>query len=762
MDLEKEKIMPFRTYKPLLILLACLAATAAAVDTRDGRNPNKGSGTAEDPYLVPRISTDIRIDGNLDEEAWKEALLLELSYEVQPGENTAAPVRTEVYLVYDNSCLYAAFKAFDPDPSAIRAHLSDRDNAWSDDVVALVLDTFNDERRDFLLGVNPLGVQIDTVEVWIGSGGGGSWDTIWDSAARITDWGWSAEMKIPFSSIRFQRGREGQVWGFDAIRLYPRSQSHLIGTFPRDRNNNCYLCQAIKIKGFDDATPGRNVEISPTFTAVRTDNRPDFPAGELQKYDQKADIGLTARWGITPNITLGGTVNPDFSQVEADSLQLDINQPFALFYSEKRPFFVEGSDFFSTPLDAVYTRTMRDPSWGIKLSGKEGANTLGAYVVRDDLTNIIFPGPQGSHSTSLMAANTSSVFRYKRDIGSKYTLGLLLTDREGDDYFNRVLGFDGEFRFTDKDQLSLQVLGSSTRYPGDVASAFDQQSEDFGDSALELYYLHSARTLTWWGGFRQIGTDFRSDLGFIPQVGFRRYLAGSRYAWIPKEKSWFSTIFIQGSVRNMEDLDGNLLERLAYVRLNYEGLPKSSHSYVEFDRSRESYNGLQFDLNSVVFHHCMSPNAHSHTGVSAIIGDRIDYANTRLGKRLYLTGDINYSLTTQLRVIFSQTYERLTVDQGRLYTAKNSEVGIVYHFNTRTFFRSIFQFVDYSRNTPLYTYAVDSKFKRFFTQLLFSYKINPQTVLFIGYSDNYLGSQEYGLTQSDRTFFVKLGYAWVL
>jgi hypothetical protein len=204
-----------------------------------------------------------------------------------------------------------------------------------------------------------------------------------------------------------------------------------MGLFPRDRSNNCYMCQALKIKGFEGASPGRNIEINPTLIGARTDHRPDFPGGDFEKRDQDAEAGLTARWGMTPNLTLSLTANPDFSQVEADAMQLDINQPFALFFPERRPFFTEGTDFFGALKNIIYTRTIRDPSWGIKLTGKEGNHTIGAYALRDGVTNFIFPGSQGSSSASLDRSNMSSVFRYKLDLGSRYTVGLIATDREG-------------------------------------------------------------------------------------------------------------------------------------------------------------------------------------------------------------------------------------------------------------------------------------------------------------------------------------------
>jgi len=311
------------------------------------------------PYRVPLVETPVKVDAVLDEEVWEKAVKIDANIEVQPGENIPAPVRTEVLLAYSETHFYAAFRAYDPDPSQIRAHVSDRDKIYSDDWVALILDTFNDQRRTYDFFSNPLGIQGDQIE---NSGnGGGAWDAIWDSHGKITKYGYVVEMSIPFSSLPFQHIDGDQIWSFDAVRSYPRNVRHHIGAFPRDRNNNCYMCQSLKLIGFAGAIPGKNIEIDPTFSAGTTQERADETSGPFKVKDRSYDPGVTARWSFTPNMTLSATANPDFSQVEADVAQMDINTQFALYYPEKRPFFLEGADFFGTSLQAVHTRMLAEP-----------------------------------------------------------------------------------------------------------------------------------------------------------------------------------------------------------------------------------------------------------------------------------------------------------------------------------------------------------------------------------------------------------------
>ena len=709
-------------------------------------------------HPIPQIEGSVVVDGELDEPAWRDSWSWELAFEVTPGENTPAPVRTEVLVMHDRTHLYVGFRAFDPDPSRIRARLSDRDEAWSDDWVGVVLDTFNDERRNYLLLVNPLGVQMDNIENE--SAEDTVWDGIWESAASIEEWGWSAEIAVPFSTLRFQRSDQPQVWGFDAIRGYSRDTFRQMGAFPRDRSNNCYLCQSLKITGFAGASPGRNLEVVPTLTASRTDVREELPDGPLLEGDLESELGITARWGVTPNLTLSGAINPDFSQVEADARQLDVNEPFALFYPEKRPFFMEGADYFGTPLEAVYTRMIRDPAWGLKLTGKEGPHTLGGYVVQDDVTNLIIPGSQGSSAASLDADNLSTVLRYEHDIGNRHTLGALVTDREGDDYFNRVAGVDGDFRLSDQDRVTLQLLGSSTRYPGDLAAEFEQPAGSFDDLAAELIYQHETRTVEWWAIYNDVGTDFRADLGFMPRVDYRSGELGAGYTWNATATSWYSQIDLMLELNRVEDQAGNMLDQEAEVELVLQG-PLESVFLVEPSYRREGYGGAEFEMSGLELSLSLRPASDVEAWFVAAAGGQVDYANVQEGDAVNLELGLVYRLGRHLRLEIEDIHETMDVDQGWLYRANIAQLGATWQLDVRTFVRAILQHVAYDFNTALYQDGRSAETEELYAQLLFSYKVNPRTVVFVGCSEDEVGDAAYGLTPASRSLFVKLGYAWV-
>jgi hypothetical protein len=724
-------------------------------------------------YQIPETEGRVKIDGVLDDEAWQEALLIELNYETSPSENVPPPVKTEAYLIHNEGNLYVGFKAYDPDPLAVRAHLSDRDEIWGDDSVSIMLDTFNDSLRAFEFECNPLGIQRDAMLNDAGGGWGGharsddSWDAIWESSGRRTDWGYAVEIAIPFNALSFPRSRREQTWGIVVSRDYPRNVRHSIRNVPRDRSRNCSICQAAKMVGFEGISPGRNMEITPTVTGFRYDEREDFPDGQMLEQSSNAEPGLTARWGITPNFNLHGAINPDFSQVEADAYQLEINRQFALRYQEKRPFFLEGRDFFNTPINAVYTRSIVDPSYGVKVTGKEGANALGVYYARDDVTHLIFPGSQGSDSESFAMPSTAAVVRYRRDVLNNSTVGVLVTDREGGDYYNRVFGVDGRLRLTSTDTMTFQALGSSTRYDIPLfeellgEEGLDLPGDTFNDWSHELRYEHRTRD---WGAsvsHERIGGDFRADLGHLSRVGFQRFGVHGGPVWYGDSDSPITRFSVDGSYRQMNELDGGLLERSIDGGAHLRGALQSSLMY-RFSLKRQTYEDLVADLTTHFVRGSIRPSGAVNIEMNAYFGDSIDYNHARVGYRWSLTPELGLNLGKHIRIDFDHELTDFTVGGDRLYRANVTQSRFIYQFNSRMFVRSILQYIDIRRNQALYEDEIDPISKRLFSQLLFSYKLNARTVFYLGYSDNYKAYQDIDFTQSDRAVFMKIGYAWVL
>ena len=705
---------------------------------------------------------EILIDGALDEAAWAAATVIPLTHEWSPGDNAEPPVRTECLVTFDSANLYVAFRAFDPDPAQIRAHLADRDTAFLDDTVGFFVDTFNDQRRAFEFRVNPLGVQmeatvndIDATEDW-------SWNAIWDSAGRITAEGYVVEVAVPFRQLRFPRTAEAQTWGFLALRTYPRSVLHDIRSASNLRNQNCTVCQFDTLAGFQRIETGHNLETVPTITAGRTDARLRLDTPLVQG-DEEAEAGLSVRWGITPNVTLNATVNPDFSQVEADAAELNVNERFALFFPEKRPFFLEGADFFETPLDAVFTRTVADPSFGLKLTGKEGRNAFGVFLAEDRLNNLLFPSAESSGLASVDQDVRSGVVRYRRDIGRVSTLGVIYAGREADGYSNQVYGLDGNLRLTASDTVRFQAVNSATEYPGEVALLNEQPSRPFDGAAYTVSYSHGTRNWAWVASLDQRDAGFRADSGFIPQVDFRdRAGAVVRTFW-GKPGSWYSRFLINVNSSRKETLDGQLLEEDAGLTLLYEG-PLQSVVRVRLLPNRESYLGVTYNDYRQDLLVALRPTGDFYAELFLRGGETIDFVNGRQADFTHVQPRVEFKLGRRTSGELQHTWQDFEVRGERFLRANLTQTTLRHHLNIRTFFRAILQYRDVERDLALHNPGINLQPEegRLFSQLLFSYKLNPQTVVLLGYSDLYEETRLVDeLTQRNRNFFLKLGYAWL-
>jgi hypothetical protein len=745
-----------------MIAVASAAGLVAAQEEADAP-PNRFRQRLTHP--VPRTASEITIDGRLDEPAWSEAAEIRLELEWFPGDNAVPPVETAAYVTYDDRNIYLGFRCLDPNPALIRAHLMDRDEINTfvqDDHVSIMLDTFNDERRAFQYRVNPLGVQADAIFSEVDGIEDWSWDMIWASKGSITADGWEVEIALPVNQLRFQKTQEEQTWGIELGRSWPRSSRHRISDSGRDRNRACILCQFDKISGLEGLEPGRNLEIDPTVTGTRTDEIDEFPDGDLEEAEQDAEAGLTVRWGITPNMTLLGTANPDFSQVEADVAQLDVNERFALLFEEKRPFFLEGIDFFSTPINAVFTRTVVAPDWGGKLTGKVAKNAIGVFAAADSVTGLLFPSNQGSESTLLDESVTSGVFRYRRDVGTGSTLGVLYSGREGDDYHNRVAGLDGFVRVTAKDTVAFQFLGSDTLYPREVAEEFEQPFESFGDEALFVDYVHDSRRWFWHLSYEDRGPDFRVDSGFVPRVDVRDVEGILIRSFWGEEDDWFDRWRVGTVVNRIEDHAGQLTDEEFWLITDFNG-PLQSFVQLEVGRLQGFLDGVFYeDLNRWDLYGELQPSGAVRLEMFTAMGDAIDFRNNQPAEELLIDPVIEAKIGRHVNLKLDHVYQRLDVEGGELFEANLTQLRLVYNFNLRTFARAIFQWLDLEQNPELFIEPVEPEEETLFTQLLFSYKLNARTVLFLGYSDNQRGLQDVALTRTDRTFFVKLGYAWIL
>ncbi len=722
---------------------------------------------AED-IALPQTGGEIIVDGVLSDVAWQDAVQVELDLEYQPGDNIPARVRTTAYLMEDGKFLYIAFAASDPDPSKIRAYLRDRDSAYNDDFVGVVIDTYNDGRRAFEFFVNPLGAQMDLTNNEAAAEGqfnteDDSWDAIWDSAGKINPEGYVVEMKIPLNQLRFPASNGKKVWGLDLSRSYPRGKRYQFSNNLHDRDINCYLCQIGKISGLENAEPGRDLEVVPTVTASQSDHSDNPGIDPLISGGARTEAGVSLRWGITPDLTANLAVNPDFSQIEADAAQLEVNNRFALFFPEKRPFFLEGADYFTTPVNAVFTRTIASPEVGTKLTGKRGENTFGVFAAQDEKTNLLFPGAFGSDTTTLEQSSTSLVGRYSRGFGNTSSVGGLVTARTGDGYSNTVAGLDGRWKVNDQHTLSIQHLESETEYPLAVAEEFDQPEKTFDGSATVARYEYDSRN--WFGNLRYVRlTDgFRADSGFEPRVGFTWQTINLRRVWHGTDDNWWSRVRLHTQYNLTHLEDGTFSGRKMSARLGVGG-PMQSFTQIAFITGSELDNDILFKTSRIRFYSEFQPRGGLSFTFLAEDGEQIDYSNSRLGDRKMLQPSIVWNVNRNLLASVSSIFASLDTKEGdKIFDASVIDARLTWQFNLRSFLRLTVQHSATSRNPDVYIDEVDANSKNVGRQLLYSYKINPQTVFYLGYSDQYVDDDNLdGLTASDRSLFMKIGYAWSL
>ncbi|MEM7414890.1 MAG: DUF5916 domain-containing protein [Gemmatimonadota bacterium] len=746
--------------------LLAVPATVAGQEATDGTTSRIVERPEWTDATVRRASSRIEIDGRVDEAAWADAESIALPWEIEPRLNVDTELATDCRITFDDRNLYFGCRMSDPDPGSIRAFLVDRDQTDGQDEIGLVIDPFRDSRRAFGFNLNALGVQKDWV--YDREQGNDAWNAIWDSRGRLTSNGWEVEAAIPFASLRFPATTDPQDWGFFVWRGRPRSEEVSVRSVPRNPSNQCALCQMAVLRGVEPPEPGLGLEVAPYATVERTDSRPEVTSPSLATGPTNDEYGVDARWSVTSDLTANLTINPDFSQVEADGAQLQSNQQFALFFPERRPFFLEGSEIFeTTPFRAVFTRTIADPSVGAKLTGKGGAWAYGVLAARDERTNLLFPGPQSSASTGLESANSAFMARVRRDVGEASTVGGLVTARDGEGgYRNLVAGADARVRIGQASSVTAQVLGSETEYPTEVASAFGQPMGSFGGWAARAHFDYRTRT-RWLSSFvSHTDPGLRADGGFVAGADFQQVDArGGFNVWMDDHPLLTRIESVSGGGR-FQETDGTLIGQFVFTSFGAHGARQSRLS-ANPDVFWREYRGQRFRIERLNLSGEVQPTRRIYADFFFQLGRELDFANTRESGLTRLSGSLDLRLGRSIEWDMDYDEKRLTYLGQRVFRESIAQTRVFYHFSSRLFFRAIVQLRDVARDPALYVVEVDPTSRSLDSQLLLSYKVNPQSVVLVGYSDASLGIREnqdpfaaLDLTRLSRSFFLKLSYAW--
>jgi len=711
---------------------ACLAAAAAAL--------GQTAAPAKVPFEIPRLTDPPKIDGILDNPVWEtEALKIDAFVQLSPKENGVPTEKTVAYLGHDEKNLYIAFRASDSQISKVRCSITKRDGCLEDDWVFIFIDTFNEKRRAFSFLLNPAGVQMDMIRVEEGGNDNmdDSWDTVFSSEGKVDAEGYTVEAAIPFKSLRFPND-DVKTWNIVLGRNLPRTGEIIMHpTFSREIPGLLSQGQPFVIRGAVERS--RNVEVMPFVTSLTRGG--EAVEGRRFSFEPGANFKL----GLSSNMTLDLTANPDFSQIEADEPQIDYNLRYALRYNEKRPFFLEGMEIFNSPeIETVYTRQISDPIFGAKASGKSGRfayGLLSAYDMHptESLWEISNGGSAGATGTKAF----SNVFRTKADVGSGSYIGFTMTDKElGGGSWNRLGGFDGQLRFKDRVFFNFQALASK--------SSTERERTSLAPGLYgELYYTTKHWTLG--GYYKAIHPEFQASLGFVNRTDYSTVGGFASYRLFADKKYLNQVQFRFQAGQTDGYADSTTQNTWIRPQIQFR-LTEFNQIFVEYEAGLERYAGADFRKQELSIESQITFISWMPLFLFFETGDSINYdpddAFLGYSNTYGISATFKPSKRLQLGTDFSkQTFWR-TAGGERLWDYNVVREKVTYQFTKTLSFRAI---VDYN-------FFVDEAFG----SLLASWVLRPGTVFFIGFDKRYFPHPEGTPAQNPYNVFVKFSYWWRL
>lgn len=800
---------------------ASLATSASAAEPRLPRSddPRSSIYVGIDRQLGVRSQrvegpeAGIEVDGRLTEAVWSRASVLTGFSQFAPADGRPADDSTQVLVWYSPTAIHFGIRAFEAH-GAPNATLPARDRIFADDYIQILLGTFNDGRQAMVFSVNPLGVQADGIMNETGNRGAGSAregvdysaDFVFESKGRVTDYGYEVEIRIPFKSIRYQP-TDPQDWGLHVLRQVQHS-GHEDSWAPARRDAASFLGQGGSITGLTGLRRGLVVDLIPSVVS-RTAGAPG--ASGWNYNSERPDFGVSGRWGITNNLTLNGTANPDFSQVEADVVAVQYDPRIAVFVPERRPFFLEGLEQFQTPNNLIYSRRVVQPIAAAKLTGKMSGTNIAVLSAVDEQSASFSAGRCGGTATLECSHPVFNVVRMLRDFGRSSRVGFAYTDKVDGQTSNRVASVDSRVVF--KQRWSTRLQGAMSRtWDWQGGTSYAATTAPLWDFQLRGDGRHAGITFISSG----IHDDFRADAGFIPEPGVARLYLGPRYTWFGErgrlfESTTFSTSgdgtwkyqnFVRANnVRDFKlhfDLNSQLRGGWrAGLGLFYEtfGFDPDLYSNLYLERTLASgakdtvkYVGVSRLPN---VDHVISFGTPQWDRFSAnafvLWGKDENFYEWASTEAYYATVNATYRPVDQLR--FEGQYQLQRFDRrddwSTVAVRHIPRLKTEYQLTRSIFLRMVGQYDMQKRDSlrdsqtsgfPLLSRSASGTFSRipasernaFRVDWLFSYQPNPGTVLFAGYGETQRQSLDLArrevtpLRRTDDGFFVKLSYLFRL
>jgi hypothetical protein len=740
---------------------------------------------------IPRVHHAPKLEDFLENHAREAELTVTDFRQNTPGDGTPASESTTAYLSYDDKNLYVAFVCKDQ-VGEVRAHLSKREASDQDDGVGVLLDTFRDFHRAYFFYSNPLGVQTDAIYTE-GQGYDFSFDTLWDNTGRVTSDGYVVFFSIPFKSLRFSSDAQ-QTWGVALYRVILRKSEYDYWPYVTQRVEGLTQ-QFAPLGGLEHVSPGRNIQFIP-YGLLANDHFLNQPSGGppvfVDKFEHRA--GLDAKFVAKDALTFDLTLNPDFSQVESDDPQVTVNQRFAVFFPEKRPFFIENAGFFATPINLFFSRRIADPQFGTRMTGKLGKWTLGALVIDDRRPGERFAsGPYDTRAAD-------GVVRVTREFGNQSYIGGFFSSRDFADSSNRVASFDARLKFYRNWVVNVQGVHSWTRQNLKAERnclSFASNDPAIGSqqgNALWVDASYSGRHVSFSTNYNDFSPNFCTAMGFVNRIDIRQNNAFGGYFWRPEN----SRIVDFGPTAS-ETLDwdhrGVLQDWQAAVGFQMD-LTKQTTLSVNRGEAYELFDGIGFRRHSTSLFAATQPYKwiSFSTRYTQGIGENF-FPAPGLLPFLGNTRRVNFGITLRpsSRFRFDETliYYRLGTRAGwvtppfspghSVFNNYLNRAKLNYQFTKELSLRLILDYNATIANTNLLDLqrslggsdTVNGPFaptKQFTTDVLFTYLLHPGTAVYLGYNNGYtdltlnpnasppvrpLGAPN---NTTNRLFFIKLSY----
>ena len=590
------------------------------------------------------------IDGVIEKDEWLNATEYELELEVSPARNAPALLKTFAKIKHDDENLYVAFRAF-ADKDEIRATIRSRDTGWLEDYVGVVIDTFGDDRYAIALGVNALGSQLDLKQTPGDRDEDTSWNILFFAETSFTDYGYSAEFKIPFAELRYP-DEEVQEWSIGFVRksFEPGTQT-IFADFTVYAQDQCFFCATDEIYVIQDLEETNRNYVYPYITV---NQKADRPVDNLKYQNPDYEIGVSGLLDLDENNTIEYTINPDFSQVEADAAQILVNETFAVSLEERRTFFLEGTDLLDTDLDSVYTRSINSPLNAIKFIN-QGDKTSSLFMRAQDTDSPYLAGGLYQSYSGNAGKSEVSILRSVRNYENQSNIGLLLTNR---DYHRgghgRLVEVDANIRFQELYRLQLDFAKSYTQESDDnfletedslngITYAMD--GENFRGDAKNIRFVREGDGNTWGARLEDISPNYRADVGFVRQTGFKQlnFWHSRQY----RSNNFFRLMSPRIILRERSDYEGNQISDMMEIGARFETSINLRGNIERKIFKKEQFKDYLFNEDQVRDSLWLgySPSEAWGINLNADYGDRIAY-----NEDIPVIGDqANYTLFLALR-----------------------------------------------------------------------------------------------------------------